>query len=236
MRSLLTFGMLSGVLLSPQPCLLAQLLHSPQVTLHRPEKAEDLSWLWTYAGPAPGRREHDLARDVRFQPFLGRYLTAPQSFWGQNRSLADAALHFLSGTPGVVINDENRYLSADACVSDFCADRGLLWADLGLPHPLIVFVALDWISENKTADQADAAYTLWVFSNRALALDRIPSALRRSVARWSAEPAPGSATLANVTRVFVVDPDGTPHPLSPDVLAAHTTLPAETGSETKVQR
>ena len=235
MRPLLTSAILSGALLSPTLSALAQ-LHSPQVTLHRAEKPEDLSWLWTYASPAPGAAENKLALDARFVPFLKRYLTAPQSFWGAGRPLAEAAASFLSGPPGSVINDDNRYLSADACVQQFCPNRGLLWVDLGLPHPLVVFAAIDWISENKTVDQPDAAYTLWVFSNRPLAPDHLPAALRRSVARWTATPLPEGEPLENITRVFVVDPDGTPHAITPDTLGAHNTLPAETSAQMKVQR
>lgn len=210
-------------------------LHSPQVTLQRKEKAEDLSWLWKFAKPAPGADENVLAIDPRFQPLLRRYFTAPQGFWGKDSSVAETAKDFLTGPPGVVISDENRYISADACVQHFCPDRGLLWIDLGQPHPLLVFAAIDWISDNKTIDQADATYTMWVFSNRALDPGHVPPALRRSIDRWTTQPSPGAEALQNITRVFVVDPDGTPHPVSPARLGAHNTLPAETNADIKVQ-
>ena len=210
-------------------------LHSPQVTLHRSEKAEDLSWLWAYASDSPGGDENRLANDVRFKPLLKRYLTAPQSFWGHGATLAETAGDFLSGPPGAVIRDDNRYLSADACVQHFCPDRGLLWIDLGLSQPLIVFAAVDWISDNKTVDQADAAYTMWVFSSRTLNPKHIPPALQRSVARWTERPSSEGEPLENITRVYLVDPDGTPHPLSPTTIGAHTMLPAETSSETKAR-
>ena len=234
MRSLLQFATLSGTLLSAVTSAEAQ-LHSPQVTLRRAEKAEDLSWLWAYASDAPGGDENRLANDSRFKPFLKRYLTAPQSFWGHGATLAETASDFLGGPPGVVIREDNRYLSADACVQHFCPDRGLLWMDLGLSRPLIVFAAIDWISDNKTVDQADATYTMWVFSNRTLSPEHMPSALRRSVARWTEQPSSGGKSLQNITRVFVVDPDGTPHPINPTTIGAHHTLPAETSSETKVK-
>ena len=226
--------MLSGITFFRSAVVRAQ-LHSPQVTLHRAEKAEDLNWMWAYASALPGSDENRLALDTRFKPFLKRYLTAPQSFWGEGRPLDEAASAFLTGPPGRVINDDNRYLTADACVQSFCPDRGMLWVDFGLPRPLIVFAAIDWISDNKTVDQAGATYTMWVFSNRALALDHLPPALRRSVARWTTQPALAGEVLENITRVFVVDPDGTPHPASPATLGAHNTLPAETSSETKVR-
>ncbi len=210
-------------------------LHSPQVTLHRTDKPEDLSWLWNFASPLPLGDENAFARDPRFLPFLKRNLTAPQSFWGERKPLAEVAADFLGGPPGAVLNEDNRYFIADACVQHFCPDRGLLWVDLGLPRPLIVFSAVDWISDNKTSDDPAAAYTMWVFSNRALAIDHIPPALSRSIARWTAQPSSGSTELQNITRVFVIDPDGTPHPVSPNTLGAHNTLPAETSSDMKVQ-
>ncbi len=210
-------------------------VHSPQVTVHHAPKPEDLSWMNTYAGAEPGNDESRLAADPRFTVFLQHSFTAPQSFWGKDRSLGETAIDFLTGPPGTVIEDENRYLTADACVQQFCPDRGLLWVDLGLAHPLVVFAAIDWISENKTVDQTDAAYTIWVFSNRLLSRDHIPPALHRSVARWTARPARGEGALPNVTRAFVVDPDGTPHAVSPAMLGAHNTLPAETSSEMKGQ-
>ncbi len=234
MPSLFSFAALSGTLLSVVVPVCAQ-LHSPQVTLHRTEKAEDLSWLWAYASDAPGADENRLANDPRFKPFLKRSFTAPQSFWGHGATLAETAADFLTGPPGSVVRDENRYLSADACVQHFCADRGLLWVDLGLSQPLIVFAAIDWISDNKTASQADAAYTLWVFSNRTLNPGHMPPALRRSVARWTERPSSEGEPLENVTRVYVVDPDGTPHPMDPTMIGAHNTLAAETSSEMKVK-
>ncbi len=225
--------MITCSLLSGTVPVLAQ-LHSPQVTLHRAEKPDDLSWTWSYAGPGGGG-EQKLVKDPRFKPLLARSLTAPQSFWGAGKSLAEVAEEFLSGPAGAVIAEDNRYLSADACVQAFCADRGLLWIDLGLPRPLVVFAATDWISDNRSVDQADAAYTLWLFSNRALGRDPVPPALRRSVERWTATPTVGEQTLKNITRVFVVDPDGTPHAMSPARIGAHNSLPAETSSEMKGQ-
>ena len=226
--------MATGFLVASTKPALAQ-LHSPQVTLHRTEKPEDLSWVWSYAEGQHGGAENKLTRDSRFKPLLARSLTAPQSFWGAGKPLAEVAAEFLSGPAGAVIAEDNRYFSADACVQDFCADRGLLWIDLGLPQPLLVFAATDWISDDKTVDQAEAAYTLWLFSNRALPGDHVPPALRRRIERWTATPTIGDQALKNITRVFVVDPDGTPHAVSPTAVGAHNALPAETSSETKGQ-
>ena len=209
-------------------------IHSPQVTLHKKERADDLSWLLAYSRPEPHGEENQLVQDARFAALLHRSLTAPQSFWGTGKPLADAAMDFLGGPPGDVLVDENRYLSADACVRSFCPDRGLLWVDLGVPHPLLVFAAIDWISENKTTDQAAAAYSLWVFSNRPLEPTHLPAALRRRIERWTSQPSSGSTTLQNITRVFLVGPNGTPHTLAPSAIGAHNTLAPETTTETEV--
>jgi hypothetical protein len=193
-------------------------------------QAEDLQWLWQYTKPAPGSRENQMLLDPRFKTFLESHLTAPQSFWNKNQSLSEVAMEFL-GVPGDVIGDDNRYFNANGCVPHFCPDRGLLWADLGTTHPLIVFAAINWISDNKTTDESGATYTMWVFSNRVLDPNHPPAALIRSVNRWTSRPSSGSTELQNVTRVFFVDSDGTTHPVTPSAIGAHNNLPAETASQ-----
>ena len=208
-------------------------IHSPQVTVHRHHPGEDLSWLWQYTEPAPSGlpsayRENDLRNDARFKPFLKQNLTAPQTFWGDAKPLPEVALDFLS-VPGDVLGENDRYLTATGCVEHFCPDRGLLWVDLGLPKPLVVFAATDWITENRATDDKNSTYTMWVFSNQTLDLTRLPAALIRSIHRWTNRPSSGSTDLQNITRVFLVDPDGTPHPLSPSAVGANDALPGETG-------
>ena len=203
----------------------------PQVTLHHATKPEDLSWLWPFASPAPDGRENDLANDPRFQSLLRRSFTAPQSFFGESEPLHKVALDFLGGPPGRVLADDNRYLTADACVQHFCPDRGLFFADLGARDPLLVFAAIDWISDNRTTDDTASAYSMWVFPSRPLDPAHLPPALVRSVARWTAETSSGSTALQNITRVFLVDPDGTPHTLAPATIGAHNDLPPETTTD-----
>lgn len=184
----------------------------------------DVEWLWQY-GPADNAkegRENDLVQDTRFRPMLDQYLKAPQTFWGnatngRYRSLADTALDHLS-VPDKVLADENRYLSISGCVIHFCPARGLLWVDLNAREPLMVFSAIDWIKEGKTVTQPEAEYTLWIFPNQVFSpestgVNRIPPALTRSLARWSAQPLAGTGIVQNITHAILVDPDGTPHEL-----------------------
>lgn len=193
---------------------------------------EDLSWMWQYTQPDTVRsQENAFLGDSHLKPYLEKNLTAPQSFWDKNKTLSDVAMEFLA-VPGQVIGDDNRYFNADGCVPHFCPNRGLLWVDLGVAaHPLTVFAAIDWISDNKATDEDGAAYTMWVFSNRSLSPAHIPAALTRSIARWTSHPSSGSTHLQNITRVFLVDPDGTPHPVSPNAVGAYNRLPAETTTE-----
>lgn len=207
-------------------------IHSPQVNIHRHHADQDLSWLWQYTEPAAATqpsayRENDLVNDPRFQPFLRQNLTAPQTFWANGKPLPDVARDFLS-IPGQVLGENQRYLTADGCLEHFCPNRGLLWVDLGLPKPLVVFAATDWISENRATDDKDAAYTLWLFPNQPIDSTLIPGGLIRSLRRWTGKPSPGATTLQNITRVFLVDPDGTPHTLAPSAVGAHNALPSET--------
>ena len=199
-----------------------------QIFKHKEKKKANVEWLWQYGPPPAEGRENALVLDPRFQPFLAQYLTAPQTFWSQTgpkpKSLAETALDYLS-VPGKVLADQNRYLSISGCVFRFCADRGLLWVDLGLPHPLVVFAAINWVQQNKTPDQPGAEYTLWIFSNNALDPDHIPAALTHSIARWTAEPPLGSTVLQIITTAILVDPDGKPHQIKPAAIGANTIEP-----------
>lgn len=209
-------------------------IHSPQVSIHRHHAEQDLSWLWQYTEPAGGSRENALLWDPHFKPFLQRNLTAPQSFWNasakQNIPLSDVAMNFL-GVPGDVLGENDRYVTADGCVPHFCPDRGLLWVDLGLPKPLVVFAAIDWITENRATEDKNATYTLWLFPNQPVDPSLIPGALIRSIRRWTSKPSSGATELQNITRVFLVDPDGTPHTLAPSAIGAHNSLPPETSND-----
>jgi hypothetical protein len=175
--------------------------------------AEDLSWMWQYAQPVPNGDGSALLRDSRFKPLLQQHLTAPQTFWSKGKSLSDTALEYLAN-PHAVMADNNRYLVATGCVAEFCPNRGLLWIDLGTPHPLIVFAATNWTAENKATDQSGANYTLWIFASRTLDPAHLPQALTRSIAPWAAEPI-ADGTLEQIANVILVDPDGQPHQILP---------------------
>lgn len=203
-----------------------------QIFKHKEKKLKpNVEWLWQYGPPPAEGRENALVLDPHFRPFLAQYLTAPQTFWGKNKTLADTALDYLS-VPGKVLADQDRYLSITGCVLRFCADRGLLWVDLGSPQPLVIFAAINWIQQNKTPDQPGAEYTLWVFSNNALDPDHLPAALTRSIARWTAEPPLGSTILQTITNAILVDPEGKPHQIKPAIIGANTIEPQ---SETKAK-
>lgn len=201
-------------------------IHSPQVTIHRRAKSEDITWLWQYTEPAPHGRPADLVSDPRLKPLLTRDLTAPQSFWGDTAVLPSTvatALAFLS-VPGQVLGDGNRYLTADGAVLDLPTSRGQLFLDLGAAHPLLIFSAIDWIRDGRSTDEPTAEYTLWVFPSRALDPDHIPPAFQRSITRWTSAPPAGSQLLQNITHVILVDPDGQPHAVRPATVGAHNTL------------
>lgn len=200
----------------------SQLLGEPQlpakIKRHK-TRGEDLEWLWQYTPPPAEGRENELIQDPHFRPFLMRYFTAPQSFWGSStdkprKSLADTAYDFLA-VPGRVIADENRYITATGCVWHFCPSRGLLFADLNTSNPLVVFAAIDWIRDGKTTEEAAAEYTLWIFPNHAPGLPGDPTnltpALTRSLTRWMREPLAGTGTIQKITTAILVDADGTPH-------------------------
>jgi hypothetical protein len=218
-------------------------MHMPQLSHKEKDKGEDVSWLAPFATPAPDGRGDDLLHDSHFKVFLRDHLTAHQIFWNENESLADTALEFL-GVPGQVILDDNRYFSMDGCVPHFCPSRGLLFVDLGTAHPLVVFVAIDWVKDNKTPGQTGAEYTLWLFSNRPLNIgsatdeagtEHVPPALIHTISRWAAEPTAGSTVLPNITNTVLVDPAGTPHQVPPASLGI-TPVPKQTPATPESQK
>ena len=184
-------------------------------------------------------------RHQHFRPFLDQFLTAPQTVWGtpvagRYRSLASTALDHLT-VPDKVLADENRYISISGCVVHFCPARGLLWIDLNGAHHLVVFAAIDWIKENKPTSDPAAEYTLWLFPNQPLTIasgpgsngaQHPPAALLKAIARWTAQPLPGSAIVQNITHAILVDPDGTPHEVAPSALGV---VPPPATPEPKVK-
>jgi hypothetical protein len=222
--------------------------HIPQLS-HKEQKdtREDLSWLAPFAVPAPEGRAGALVHDPRFKTFLRDHLTARQAFWNENQPLPETIMEFL-GNPNQVVLDDNRYLAADGGVQAFCPARGLLFVELGTAHPLVVFIAVDWVKEDKTPSQSGAEYTLWLFSNHSFRAAeethneseqqtakltlRIPTALTSAIARWVAQPVPGSTAHQNITHAVVVEPDGTPHQIPPaSIGAAQSSVP--TAQDTK---
>ena len=216
---------------------------APAQAVKKPKSAPEIvEWLWQYTPDDTNKqgRENDLVQDERFRPFLDQFLTAPQTFWGtpvngRYRSLASTALAHLT-VPGSLLADDNRYISISGCVVHFCPARGLLWIDLNGAHHLVVFAAIDWIKADKTPSDPAAEYTLWLFPNEPLTIaangaQHPPAALLRALARWTAQPLPGSAIVQNITHAILVDPDGTPHQVLPSTLGI---IPPPAISEPKV--
>jgi hypothetical protein len=214
--------------------------HSSQVNKKEKSQREDVEWIWQYtpAPPDTDGRENALLQDPHFVPFLDQFVTAPQTFWGfpiegRYRSLANTALDHLT-VPDKVLADDNRYISITGCVVHFCPARGLLWIDLNGAHHLVVFAAIDWIKEGRPSTDPDAEYTLWLFPNEPLSttgtIAHPPPALTKAIARWTAQPLPGSGIVQNITHAILVDPDGTPHEVPPAALGV---APPSATSDTK---
>ncbi len=228
----------------------AQLLPEPAIPAKvkkQKRQPADLEWMWQYSPPPAEGREHELIQDPEYRPFLERYFTAPQSFWGPNptdpkspihKSLADTVDDFLT-IPNKVAQDDNRYITVTGAVRRFRTSRGLIFADLNAPSghfkesdkdPLVVFAAIDWIRDSKTVDDPAAEYTLWIFPNQPVgpgtAPLNLPPPLLRSLTRWMSEPLAGTGIVQKITAAILVDPDGTPHQIP---------VPATTPAPTKTE-
>ena len=85
-------------------------------------------------------------------------------------------------------------------VSLLLKSRGCFGVDLNAPRPMLIFAAIDWTTEDRTPDDPDANYTLWVFADQTLSpgreeANRIPTAFLSSIERWTAQPAAGFEAL-----------------------------------------
>ena len=199
----------------------------PNPAQHQPiHPADDLQYLWQYTRPTPLGRANDLRLDARFQTFLHDDFKQPQSIWGTEAPQPLAAIIPLFLTRyGAVTADHNRYLAIDGCVPRFCPASGLLWIDLGRPHPLAVFAAVTWNPDAHTIDEPAADYNLSLFSNRSLSPDQLPLALTEAIAHWNIRLASAHRLVPHIAHALLIEPDGTPHPLDPAMAGANTIAP-----------
>ena len=196
---------------------------------HAPVKPTDsLQWLWAYSKPEPNGRATELRLDEHFQTLLRENFHLRQTMWGsehgQNQPL-DVIIPLFLSRYGTVTAEGNRYLSIDGCIPSFCAAHGLLWVDLGSPHPLMVFAAVNWTTKSHTTDEAAADYNLWLFSNRELSADALPFALTGSLAHWDARLAAAHRLVPHIAHAVLVQPSGAPLALTPSLIGANTIAP-----------
>jgi hypothetical protein len=194
---------------------------------HAIKPADNLQWLWPYTHPAPLGEAANLRIDARFQSFLRDAFPQPQSMWGPPNAqepLATIIPLFLNQY-GTVTATDNRYITVDGCVPSFCAASGLLWIDLGRPHPLSVFAAINWDPQAHTTDQPAADYNLWLFSNHPLDADALPLALTQAIAHWNIRLATAHRLVPHIAHALLVEPDGNPVALNPELAGANTIAP-----------
>lgn len=192
------------------------------------KRTDPLQWLWAFANPEPIGRATDLRLDARFHALLSNNFNHPQAFWGpdpdENQPLNAIIPLFLSHY-GTVTTQQNRYLTVDGCVPDFCAAHGLLWFDLGTPHPLVIFAAVNWSPESHTTNEAAANYNLWIYPNRELSADDLPLAFTETISHWDARLAAAHRLVPHVEHATLIEPNGVPYALTPSVVGANTIAP-----------
>jgi hypothetical protein len=200
----------------------------PKSPVHQtPKPFDDMQWLWQYTKPAPGGQASNLRLDARFQTMLRENFKQPQSMWGPTDSrepLATVIPLFLDRY-GAVYAEDNRYITVDGCVPNFCSAEGLLWIDLGRREPLAVFAAVNWTTEGRPVNDPAANYNLWLFSNRNLSADALPLPLTEAIANWNVRLAAAHRMVPHVLHALLVEPDGQPIALDPQLIGANTIAP-----------
>ena len=183
-----------------------------------------LQWLWQYTKPEPNGNAAALRFDERFGALLDRTLRQPQAMWGKDVPIALIVPRFLARYGNVTVESE-RYFTVDGCVPSFCPAHGLLWIDLGSPHPLVVFIAVDWTTEGKATDEHGADFNLWLFPSRELSADAIPVALATSLSHWDARLAAAHRLVPHIAHAILVQPSGQPAALDPAQVGMNTLPP-----------
>ncbi|HLI75787.1 MAG TPA: hypothetical protein VKV02_02485 [Acidobacteriaceae bacterium] len=198
----------------------------PRPARERPHgpSSGSIQWLWQYAQPAPNGNAVALRSDERFASLLAGSFRQPQAFWGKDVPISVVIPRFLSRY-GQVNAKSNRYLTVDGCVPSFCAAHGMLWVDLGVGDPLMVFAAVDWTTEGHPTDEKNADYNLWLFPNRQVAADALPLALTEAISDWDARLASAHRGVPHIAHALLVEPDGQPFPLNPTLVGANTLPP-----------
>ena len=183
-----------------------------------------LQWIWRYTQPVPNGNAVALREDERFAALLAASFKQQQAFWGKNVPLATAIPRFLARY-GEVNTKDNRYVIVDGCVPSFCAAHGLLWVDLSAADPLLVFAAVNWTGEGRTTDDPEAAYDLWLFTNRQVSADALPLAMTEAIADWDARLASAHRGVPHVVHALLVEPDGQRYAVKPTLVGANTMPP-----------
>jgi len=208
--------------------LVAPAPRNPSAKPARPSNLpDDLQWMWAFAKPGPNGRADDLRLDARFQQLLAHEFKQSQAMWGTPKygiPLATVIPMFVM-QHGAVTAEANRYLTVDGCVPDFCAAHGMLWIDLGQPKPLMVFAGVNWTAENHPTDEAAAEYELWLFPNRELGIEELPLELTEAIAHWGARLAMAHRLVPHIAHALIVQPDGKPFALDPQMAGANTIAP-----------
>ncbi len=211
--------------ITPPGALVPTPPHRRDVPPNRAPDSASPQWLWEFTKPLPNGRADQLRFDERFAPLLDDNFRQAQALWGSTPTkqvpLAEIIPRFVARY-STVTTEKNRYITVDGCVPTFCAAHGLLWFDLGLSKPLMIFAAVNWSTEGHTTDETAADFYLWLFPNHYVSSDSLPFELTQAIAHWNVRLAAAHRLVPHISHAILVEPDGTPVALQPAMTGANT--------------
>jgi len=201
------FQLVAVALLSAAACARAQITNPDDLVAPAPKNPaanharptnlpDDLQWMWAFAKPGPTGRADDLRLDARFQLLLGREFKQPQAMWGTPKFAQPLAM----------------------VIPLFVMKHGAVTVEgtAGGNRYLTRYLTIDGC----VPDFCAAHGLLWIDLGRPK-----PLMVFEAIAHWDARLATAHRLVPHIAHALIVEPDGKPFALDPQLAGANTIAP-----------